>query len=155
MPERLSRTSQRFRLALAVSWSLALPLHAWAGRPIELRGSVPPPPLPLPSSQPLVLPAPLALIAAADSRPSNPSPLDAEPTLTPSSPPAEKPKPSASESLTVNLIKRLVARGVLPKEDADDLVHAAEAETEQARAQTAADQQRMVDTAVARAVAEV
>src|SRR4051812_21367868 len=155
MPQPLSRTSNRLRVALAVSWSLALPLQAWAGRPIELRGSAAPPPLPLPAAQPLVLPAPMALVAAADPRPNDRSMIDPESTLTPSTPPVEKAKPSASESLTLNLIKRLVARGVLPKEDADDLVRAAETETEQARAQTAVDQQRMVDTAVARAVAEV
>lgn len=53
--------------------------------------------------------------------------------------PAEGPPKSApatkSQNVTINLINRLVARGVLPKEDAVELIRQAEADAAEARAQ--------------------
>jgi hypothetical protein len=46
--------------------------------------------------------------------------------------------PSASKSVTVNLINRLVERGVLTKEDAVELIQQAEADAQMAQAQTSA-----------------
>ncbi len=45
-----------------------------------------------------------------------------------------------SQNVTINLINRLVERGVLPKEDATELIRMAEADAAQARAQAAATQ---------------
>ena len=50
--------------------------------------------------------------------------------------PAELPPPS--QNVTINLINRLVKRGVLPKEDADELIKQAENDAVVARAQAAA-----------------
>ncbi|MBE7156858.1 MAG: putative porin [Rhodospirillales bacterium] len=54
--------------------------------------------------------------------------------------PKSTPAPCApvSENVTINLINRLVQRGVLTKEDADDLIKQAEADTVKARAQASA-----------------
>jgi hypothetical protein len=78
--------------------------------------------------------------------------LDAEPNLAPAPIAA---KPSASQNLTLNLIKRLVERGVLPKEDAAELVRQAETETAEAQQYAAVAQQQTIDAAVSRAVAQV
>lgn len=64
-------------------------------------------------------------------------------------------RPSPSTNLTINLINRLVARGLLPKEDADELIQQAEAETLAAQSQAAALQEATVQAAVAQAVATV
>ncbi len=49
-------------------------------------------------------------------------------------------KATPSQNVTINLINRLVARGVLPKEDADALIQQAENDAAEARAQAAATQ---------------
>ena len=49
-------------------------------------------------------------------------------------------KAAPSQNVTINLINRLVARGVLPKEDADALIQQAENDAAEARAQAAATQ---------------
>lgn len=54
--------------------------------------------------------------------------------------PPPAPKLTRSQNVTVNLINRLVERGVLPREDADDLIHMAEEDAQLARAETAAAQ---------------
>jgi len=46
-------------------------------------------------------------------------------------------KVSPSQNVTINLINRLVQRGVLPQEDANDLIKQAEADAETAKAQAA------------------
>jgi hypothetical protein len=71
------------------------------------------------------------------------------------------PKPSAqapvapSQNVTINLINRLVQRGVLAKEDAADLIKQAEADTAQAKAQAEAAQQSAIQSAVADALSKV
>jgi hypothetical protein len=64
-------------------------------------------------------------------------------------------RPAPSQSVTINLINRLVARGLLPKEDADELIKQAEADAALARAQAAADHSSAIQSAVAQAVATV
>ena len=67
----------------------------------------------------------------------------APPTITgnataPPAPPKSAPAPGApvSENVTINLINRLVQRGVLTKDDAEELIKQAEGDAVQARAQT-------------------
>jgi len=60
----------------------------------------------------------------------------------------------ASESLTLNLIRRMVAKGLLAKDEADELVKQAEEDTEHARAASAQQQQVFVDAAVRAALAQ-
>jgi len=48
-----------------------------------------------------------------------------------------EPKPTPSQNVTINLIHRLVQRGVLTKADADELIQQAEADAETARAAAA------------------
>src|SRR3954469_12006287 len=66
------------------------------------------------------VPDDLPLLAQADAP--ERAPLVAEPVAAP-------PRRAVSESLAVNLINRLVARGVLTKEDSAELIKQAEAET--------------------------
>jgi hypothetical protein len=148
---------------LATSWCVAaLALPAFAGRELDpdaprFRANVAAPELPA-----------AALFAAADpaavTLPGEPQPLGfgEAPLLAQADDPgaaaneAATPAPrTASDSLAINLIKKLVERGVLPKEDADELIREAEAETAQARSQAAAQQQAVIDAAVSQAVATV
>jgi hypothetical protein len=55
-----------------------------------------------------------------------------------SSPAAPAPSPTPSENVTINLINRLVQRGVLTKDDADELIKQAQADTVKAREQASA-----------------
>jgi Putative porin len=57
----------------------------------------------------------------------------------PAAPPPPPGGSSPSQNATVNLINKLVKRGVLPAEDAQELISQANAEAEQARLQAAAD----------------
>jgi hypothetical protein len=66
-----------------------------------------------------------------------------QPSASPSPEPAQTVQPSSpsespSDNVTINLIHRLVKRGVLTQEDADELVKMAEADAAKARAQKAA-----------------
>ena len=54
-------------------------------------------------------------------------------------------KATPSQNVTINLINRLVARGVLPKEDAEALIQQAEADAIEARALAAATQAAVAD----------
>ena len=68
------------------------------------------------------------------------APVEAVAALTP----AELP-PAPSQNVTINLINRLVQRGVLPKEDAAELIKQAENDAATARAQAAAATPPMTD----------
>ncbi len=92
----------------------------------------------------------LPLFAQADSRP---EPIAEAPSARGDAPPTLQ--SSASSNLAINLINRLVARGMLPKEDADELIKQAEGETAIAQAHAAAQQEMTVRTAVEQAVAAV
>lgn len=102
----------------------------------------------------------LPLLAAAQVNPSPveagsaPAPTPDEPPLIPGTVPA-RPQRSVSQSVTVNLINRLVEKGVLSKLDAADLLKVAESDAEEARAQQAAAQEQVVKAAVAQALANV
>src|SRR6478736_5359072 len=94
------------------------------------------------------------LIAANDTKTAA-APLEAaEATLLPPTETVEN-RPTPSQNVTINLINRLVARGLLPKEDADELIKQAEADASVARAQAAVDSNATVQAAVSQAVAAV
>ena len=99
-------------MAFACSWSVAVAFPAVAADPSAS--------LPLPVSESLAVAEP-------------PIP---EAALAPVAPATQNPAPS--QNVTINLINRLVQRGVLSKEDAADLIHQAEADAASARAQAAA-----------------
>lgn len=120
---------------LAFSWSTIAALQCNAGRELNANEIASPPAPAVPSDLPLIA-------QAADSAVEPPVLTDAK----------VEEEPSVSDSLTINLINRLVARGVLPKEDADQLVKQAEADTAKARARTAAAQDAAVQSAVQAAV---
>lgn len=61
---------------------------------------------------------------------------------------------TASESVTINLIGKLVDRGILTKEDAKEMIAQAESEVEAARAQTQADMFALAMAAATQAAAE-
>lgn len=108
------------------------------------------------SAPPIQPPSLLELASLAQVGPVEPSAPAAAPTIetasvTSSAPPALPPElagaasqaasaatgatPTPSQNVTVNLIRRLVKRGVLSPEDADDLIKQAEADAAVARAQ--------------------
>lgn len=119
---------------LALSWSTIATLQCHAGRELNA-DEIATPPAPLAASD-------LPLIAQAESA--------VEPAVLTDVKAEEE--PSVSESLTINLINRLVERGVLPKEDADQLMKQAEVDTAKARARVAAAQDAAVQVAVQTAV---
>jgi hypothetical protein len=69
--------------------------------------------------------------------------------------PPVQPRSNPSMNVTINLINRMVARGLLPKEEADELIKQAEEDSAQARAQAAAEQNAAIQQAVAQAVASI
>ncbi len=133
-------------LILASSWCASA---AFAGQPL--------PASELPArSVPSELPRTNILIAAADTPQMAPPPVEPSPEIVLSETPsteAPAPQPTPSENVTVNLINRLVERGVLTKEDSADLMRMAEQDAAEARAQAAAAQEAAVQTAVQQAVA--
>jgi hypothetical protein len=137
---RLSRERQfrhpKFVLILATSWSVAL--SANAGRKLNADE---------------VLPEPAPAIAAADPTAGR-NPVEAADAALLSETPAQA-RPSPSQSVTINLINRMVARGLLPKEDADELIKQAEADAAEARAQAAAEQAAAIQAAVAQAISQL
>jgi hypothetical protein len=103
---------------------------AFAGRPLAPGESPAVPELPITGA--------LAANNPPDGAPAQLSPAPAEPVL-------EKPmvvdpptRSSRSQNVTINLINRLVQKGILTKEDANDLIKQAEADAEIAKAQATA-----------------
>ncbi|MDB6151938.1 MAG: hypothetical protein JWL90_391 [Chthoniobacteraceae bacterium] len=92
----------------------------------------------------------LLLLAAAAAAAASVQAHAAEPVLPAeaTAPVTATPRATPSQNVTINLINRLVERGVLPKEDAADLIKMAEADAAEARAQAVATQ-----SAAAQAVA--
>lgn len=123
-------------LILATSWGVAL--SAFGGR--ELKGDE-------------ALPEPPPVIAAAD-KAGAPNPVEAADSALLSESPAHA-RPGPSQNVTINLINRMVARGLLPKEEADELIKQAEADSADARAQAAAEQAVAIQNAVAQAVSQL
>lgn len=101
---------------------------------------------PLPVMAPVLAAANPSAAAEASARAADAALLEAAPAT---------PRRSASTNITINLINRLVARGLLPKEDADELIKQAEEETLEAQAQAAAQQDAAIQSAVSQAVAAV
>lgn len=103
-------------------------------------------------------PAPVAAQqpAAAANQPAGPEgalPTDSEILSTQPSLGSTEP-PSPSQSVTVNLINKLVQRGILAKEDAADMIKQAEAEAETARSIAQADMFAIAQVAAAQAAAD-
>ena len=98
-----------------------------------------------------------AVAVAANSSPSSPSlPVDEPPNLSqsPDKMAASAPPPvTPSENVTLNLINRLVQRGILTKEDAGDLIKQAKADAQVAAQQVAATQQLAQQAAAAQQAA--
>ncbi len=78
------------------------------------------------------------------------APLDGGPAL--GAGPAEPPAPS--QSVTINLINKLVQRGILTREEANEMIRQAEAEAEVARQSTQADMFAVAQVAAAQAAAD-
>ncbi|MDD5348931.1 MAG: putative porin [Chthoniobacteraceae bacterium] len=110
MSQRKRLFCRRFALALASSWCAAAGPHVLAADPAAANP----------------LPSPTEALAVAE-------PPVAEPELAPAAPVA-----APSQNVTINLINRLVQRGVLSKEDSEDLIKQAEADAAMARTQAAA-----------------
>jgi Putative porin len=123
-------------LILATSWSVAL--SANAGRKLNADE---------------ILPEPAPVIAAADPAAAR-NPVDAADAALLSESPVQA-RPTPSQSVTINLINRMVARGLLPKEDADELIKQAEADAAEAHAQAAAEQAAAIQAAVAQAISQL
>ncbi|MEI6034796.1 MAG: putative porin, partial [Verrucomicrobiae bacterium] len=89
--------------------------------------------------------------------PQSPAPAAVEdvvetPNLAPGSPASEPPTPS--QSVTINLINKLVQRGILTKEDAKEMIVQAQAEAEAARAQAQSDMFAVARVAAGQAVSD-
>ncbi len=95
-------------------------------------------------------PIPARDLFAAASIPAPPLPADGAGLDTTQVAPA---RATPSQSVTVNLINRLVAKGVLSKEDSAELVKQAEDDAAEAKAHAADAQEAVVQAAVAQAVA--
>ena len=78
----------------------------------------------------------------------------ATPDLAPLEGVGESVPPPPSESVTINLINKLVQRGILTKEDAKDMVTQAQAEADAVRTQMQADMFAVAQVAAARAAAD-
>jgi hypothetical protein len=128
--------SRKTILVLATSWSVSL--SAFAGRELKIDE---------------ILPESAPVVAAADTSGAAHPIAGADAALLPGSPDQSRPGPA--QNVTINLINRMVARGLLPKEDADELIKQAEADAAEARAQAAAEQAMAIQQAVAQALAQV
>ena len=135
MPTDRPSFRRRFARLFTASVCASAAWPALAGSPADPAG-------PLPAGG-----APRPLFAANSVPPITP-PIGGEVTLPqvlPAAAPGAKEEPmltkaTPSQNVTINLINRLVARGVLPKEDADALIQQAENDATEARAQAAATQ---------------
>ncbi len=102
-------------------------------------------------NEPMPVAAPV--VAAADTISASEVLASADAALMSAPPTVAKISPSTN--ITINLINRLVARGLLPKDDADELIKQAEADTAAAQAQAAAQQEATVQVAVTQALAGI
>ena len=132
-------------------------------------------PQPAPGPSPSGKPQGTAPSATAQALPKNPQPISqagkplagplpaasspaedvvaTTPQLAPSSPPTE-PEAAPSPSVTINLINKLVQRGILTKEDAKEMISQAQAEAETARAQAQADMFAVAHVAAVQAASD-
>ena len=129
-------------LILAAAWNVFAEASAFAGREVDpsevkipsFRAT------PAPSFESPVSPPPSGLVAAVHSPPPGELPTSEGPAASPNPPapsaPADLMPPS--QNVTLNLINRMVQRGLLTKEDAADLIQQAEEDAAIARAQATA-----------------
>jgi hypothetical protein len=131
MPQSFRTPRPSLRFVLTTSWCVFTGAASFAGRPAEQ-----------------VAPAPIANAEAESQLFAKVEPGQLNP------PPVEAATPT--QSVVINLINRLVDRGLLPKEDATDLIRQAEADAVRAReeAQTTAGNVAQV-AALAQAAAQV
>jgi len=78
----------------------------------------------------------------------------AAPDLAPLPGTSSEPAPAPSQSVTVNLINKLVERGILTKSDASAMIHQAEAEAEVARSQSQSDMFAIAQVAAVQAASD-
>ncbi|MGB8165870.1 MAG: putative porin [Chthoniobacteraceae bacterium] len=108
MPSQLLFLRRPLPFVLATSWAALAPFTAQAGRPAD-------------QTPPAASDTEAAtLFAKADSAQLNPPAVESA---------------GPTRNVVINLINRLVDRGLLPKEDAVELIHQAEADAAQSRAQ--------------------
>jgi len=137
MLSRLSTASRSLAWLPALCTLAATTLPAPAGRELAVNTStVPAVPTDTPPEKLPVFTEPPPLFAAATSLQANPPPVAAA--------------PAPSQNVTINLIRNLVKRGLLPQEDADALIKQAEAD-----AATARDQAQAAQTETLQAAAQV
>ncbi len=134
MLSRLPTASRSLAWLPALCTLAATSLPAQAGRELAVNDTPPPPSLPVGPS-----------LAVASSAPEAPPSLIDPPILAnaapaQASPPPAPSAPAPSQNVTINLIRNLVKRGVLPQEDADALVKQAEVDAAAARDQAQATQ---------------
>ena len=129
MIEQKNILNRPIALLLASSLCATAALSARAAAPID--STAPALPLPEPSSPPLIA------AAGAPASASVPAPAAdaAQPAPIASASASSTQRTTPSQNVTINLINRLVQRGVLSKEDAADLIKQAEADAIEARAQ--------------------
>lgn len=116
--------------------------------------TTPPTPVALASASPTPAPAPAAKQIEGP-LPAAPAPGESivdTPALTTDSITSEPPTPT--QSVTINLINKLVQRGILTKEDAKEMIAQAQAEAETARAQAQADMFAVAQVAAAQAASD-
>ena len=137
MPTDRPRFRRRCARLLTASVCASAAWPAYAGAPADLAG-----------------PLPVRSMFAANSVPPITPPIGGEAgQILPTAAPGAKEDPGTdlltkatpSQNVTINLINRLVARGVLPKEDAEALIQQAEADAIEARALAAATQAAVAD----------
>lgn len=137
--KKRSRFGRRFAAMLAPSclWVSAL----------QAAGADAPALPPLPTDEPLAIAAP----PVQETSLTPDAPVSTPSTSAPAVQPSAGQAPGPSQNVTVNLINRLVQRGVLSKEDASDLIQ--QAETDAAIAKEAAAQAAQAQAAQAQAAA--
>lgn len=125
------------RLAFAFSWGAMAPFQAFAGREIGSVAQKVPSFRTAPAASTAQSPAPpSSLLIAAANAPDLPAAADSVPTDAHPSTPSPDLMPR-SPNVVLNLLNRMVQRGLLTKEDAADLIQQAEEDAATARAQAA------------------
>ena len=137
----------RWAPQFAFIWCLSAALPVWAADPasspnpqttqVPDKGAAPSP-VPVLSPTPTANPAPTPKPLGSPNPAPSPSPV-ASPAGSPPPQGSETPGPSAtpSQNVVINLINRLVQRGVLTKEDAEELIKQAEADATRAKEEAA------------------
>ncbi len=135
--------------------SVATPPPAPATKPSPAASTTPPPAPATPAAEANPSPKPQSGGPAEGALPTNPATNEDIISGTPNlAPPENTPKPTPSQSVTINLINKLVQRGILTKEDASEMIIQAQAEADAARAQAQADMFAVAQIAAVQAAGE-